>query len=80
MISDKHIFPDANNQEIKLSLLNPLLRGLKVAGIEQTKIDGDYYGIRIMLDNRKRDRIHLLIEPTTQDGKTILKTSLCSFS
>lgn len=56
-----------NCQSIDINLLNPLLRGLKVAGIDKIKTNGDCSGIDIWLDNKGGDRIHLFIEPATQE-------------
>lgn len=73
MSAEKIQKPD-NCQEINLPLLDNLLKGLKVAGI--TKEES---GLKIMLDNRKHNRIHLLIEPITEEDKTVLKTYLNTY-
>ncbi len=52
-----------NCQSIDISLLNPLLRGLKVAGIGEIETNAECSGIDIWLDNKSGDRIHLFIEP-----------------
>lgn len=56
-----------NCQSIDISLLNPLLRGLKVAGIDKIKTNNECSGMDIWLDNKSGDRIHLFIEVATQE-------------
>lgn len=58
---------ERNCQSIDISLLNPLLRGLKVAGIGEIETNTECNGIDIRLDNKSGDRIHLFIEPVTQE-------------
>ncbi len=55
-----------NCQSIDISLLNPLLHGLKVAGIGEIETNAECSGIDIWLDNKSGDRIHLFIEPAIE--------------
>ncbi len=57
-----------NCQSIDISLLNPLLRGLKVAGIGEIETNAECSGIDIWLDNKSGDRIHLFIEPAIEQN------------
>lgn len=65
-----------NYQSIDISLLNPLLRGLKVAGIYKIKNNAEFSGIDIWLDNKSGDRIHLFIEPSTEKDGSKLTVSV----
>lgn len=60
-----------NCQSIDISLLNPLLRGLKVAGIGEIETNAECSGIDIRLDNKSGDRIHLFIEPVTDTKNNV---------
>ncbi len=61
-----------NYQSVDISLLNPLLRGFKIAGIDKIKNNAECSGVDIRLDNKSGDRIHLFIEPATEkDGNEL---------
>ncbi len=70
-MTDKKV--NINRQSINVQLLEPLIQGLKVAYIREIQIDDKHSAIDIYLDNKDKNRIHLLIEPTMPDNDGQIK-------